>query len=680
MQSGSWRVALLVLSAVACSGSAEDTPGVGGSGGSAGRGGSAGSGGSAGQAGAAGSGGSAGDAGAGGRAGSSSAPDAGAPEPEADAGGGPPVVVGPVDKLDVLFMIDNSISMTDKQSILRVAVPDLVSRLTNPICIDDGGNEFPAAAPGEPCPAGQRREFEPLLDIHIGVVSSSLGDAGANVACPPEGFPTFVPDRIDMAHLLGSLPRGQNSAATPAGFLAWSAGSDASEFSDALGQMVNDVGESGCGFEAQLESWYRFLVDPFPYQGLVRVQCPGSTSTQLNCVQQATSADSRILLDEALLEQRAAFLRPDSMVAVVMLSDENDCSLQIGNQTWVVAAIDDTRPMFRGSSTCAIDPNDKCCFSCPLGPPEGCPADPICAADPANGVLQNRLPADQDGTSLRCFDQKRRFGVDFLYPTQRYVNALSQRALCWNALDLSVEGCSAEDVYANPLYAGGRPSERVFVAGIVGVPWQAIASSVDAAGEPLPAEQLRFQNATELDENDTWSAILGSTGVRWRPATGALPEVLSVPAVPPSLPQMVESSEARPGVLAGNPINGREFDTRDGQAAAPPNDLQYACIFPLPEPRDCTERDPAIDACDCFEGALDRPLCEQVPGSSEPGTTQYWGKAYPAGRHLEVLKGLGPNGIVASICARNTSDQTAADFGYRPAVAALIERIRTQLP
>src|SRR5688572_25250952 len=34
-----------------------------------------------------------------------------------------------VDKIDLLFMIDNSGSMSDKQAILRQAVPDLVNRL-----------------------------------------------------------------------------------------------------------------------------------------------------------------------------------------------------------------------------------------------------------------------------------------------------------------------------------------------------------------------------------------------------------------------------------------------------------------------------------------------------------------------------------------------------------------------
>src|SRR5687767_13961990 len=45
-----------------------------------------------------------------------------------------------VDKADLLFMIDNSISMADNQDILAKAVPVLVQRLVDPICTDDQGN------------------------------------------------------------------------------------------------------------------------------------------------------------------------------------------------------------------------------------------------------------------------------------------------------------------------------------------------------------------------------------------------------------------------------------------------------------------------------------------------------------------------------------------------------------
>ncbi len=45
----------------------------------------------------------------------------------------PPIIV---EKVDLLFAIDNSASMGDKQGLLATAVPVLVSRLLNPNCVD----------------------------------------------------------------------------------------------------------------------------------------------------------------------------------------------------------------------------------------------------------------------------------------------------------------------------------------------------------------------------------------------------------------------------------------------------------------------------------------------------------------------------------------------------------------
>lgn len=202
-------------------------------------------------------------------------------------------------KLDLLFMVDNSIGMASPEGVLRRSVTDLLARLVNPICVDELGNSFPAPLPGRDCAQGQRRQFAPITDLHLGFVSSSLGDVGANVACPTQGFPRFVPDRVDMAHLIGSLPRGQGSGANAQGFLEWQSGQAGfAQLGANAERMLDSVGENGCGWEGSLESWYRFLIDPYPYQGLTRVVCPGSLSTATNCVQPATGPDARILLDE----------------------------------------------------------------------------------------------------------------------------------------------------------------------------------------------------------------------------------------------------------------------------------------------------------------------------------------------------------------------------------------------
>jgi hypothetical protein len=580
-----------------------------------------------------------------------------------------------VSKIDLLLMIDNSASMSDKQAILRRAVPDLVGRLVNPVCIDAAGNRGATPPPGAACPAGQSREFNAIEDINVGIISSSLGDAGAESVCAGPGAREMVPDGLDLAHLMGSLARGRQAGANPQGFLEWRAGTtDPQAFSESFERLVASVGENGCGWEASLESWYRFLVDPFPYRELVRVRCPSSDSEELNCVQPATDAAGRLLRDETLLEQRRAFLRPDSLVAVIMLSDENDCSIQVGGSSWLVA--DPSRRMYRGSSACDADPNAKCCYRCGGSVPEGCAADPICTSDTAEDAVDHRLPRQDDGSNLRCFEQKRRFGVDLLYPTARYVNALTQRELCWNAPDLSLDGCAADDRVVNPLYAEGRDPALVFLGGIVGVPWQNIASDVDGNSRALsdPTTQLRFKTFEQLNADDTWSKILGSPGASWQPASVGRPERAAVPRVLPENPLMIESQFPRPGVESGNVINGRDYDTGQGRAMGVPNDLQYACIFPLPTPRVCSTAD-----CDCSSGAFDRPLCEQRPGEGNPGTTQYWSKAYPGLRQLQVLRDFGKNSIVASICARNVDVEARPDFGYRPAVDAIVDRLKERL-
>ena len=65
--------------------------------------------------------------------------------------------------------------------------------------------------------------------------------------------------------------------------------------------------------------------------------------------------------DETLLAQRKAFLRPDSLVAIVMLSDENDCSIRDDSVGWFVGS---QNRMPLSTSVCASNPNDPCCRSC----------------------------------------------------------------------------------------------------------------------------------------------------------------------------------------------------------------------------------------------------------------------------------------------------------------------------
>jgi hypothetical protein len=148
---------------------------------------------------------------------------------------------------------------------------------------------------------------------------------------------------------------------------------------------------------------------------------------------------------------------------------------------------------------------------------------------------------------------------------------------------------------------------------------------------------------------------------------------------------MIESIVPRPGLpppsAAANadPVNGHEWDP--SKANPMPNaDLQYACTFPLAPVKLCTE---GVD-CDCFfppggsPSAAGNPLCQDRTTGAY-SNIQSGGKAYPGLRELEVLKGIGDQAIVGSICPANVSNRTAPDYGYRPAVAAILNRIRNPL-
>ena len=565
-----------------------------------------------------------------------------------------------IDKIDLLFMIDNSASMSDKQEILKDAVPVLLTRLVSPICVDGLGRPTGVnALPNGQCMDNRGSpEFNPIADIHIGIVSSSLGAHGGSQCS--EAKPPLV-NVDDRAHLIGSMRPAQFPSAKTwnnSGFLAWDSSgqanlppgtSDPEALVDSFQDMIGAIDEHGCGFEASLESWYRFLVDPEPPASVTRVGNFTVRSSKLT-VNADGSLGPCMGCDDELLAQRKSFLRPDSLLAIVMLSDENDCSIRDDSLGWLVGSVNRLKA---GTSPCASNPNDPCCRNCDLketnGPPTGCRAlteDPAC---------KTPLDVVNDSQSLRCYDQRHRFGIDLLYETSRYVDALTKTTLPLQ----SAPGTFVK----NPLFTGAasgrgpRDPSLVYLAGIVGVPWQ------DIADEPsLTGPGLTYLTAKQLTESGRWAALLGDPN--------------AIPPLPPSDPFMIETPAVRSGTntIAGvsispatstnpheNAINGHE------QNLPKRDDLQYACTFPLKTPKTCSTE----------EIAANSPLCQNG--------AQIAAKAYPGTRELRVLQGLGDNAIVASICPKviNAADpeKPSADpnYGYNPAVSAILARLKVGL-
>lgn len=504
-----------------------------------------------------------------------------------------------VDAVDVLLVVDGSGSMADKQVFLAQSFRPFLERLRSPRCIDGAGDAVDAqpATPTDPCPAGSVREYTPDVTVHVGVVSSSLGTGGSPLCAP-------TPERLndDAGRLVARSP-GSTTNDIPTyrnlGFFAWDpAGrlapvpgdADFEQFAGNVEDAIRGVGEIGCGFEMPLEAMFRFLAEPHP------VEDDGDDA------------------DDVLLAQRAAFLRPDSVLSVILLSDENDASIR-PEMLPLAASTPGETPMPRPRAECAANPADACCVSCIEPVPAGCSGDGGCAAPGDQSDSGNYWDTPVDGSPdensifLRTWDSKRRFGIEFMHPIGRYVGALTSPTV--------IDSLGAE--VPNPVFADGRPAHRVHYTAIVGVPWQLLTV--------VPGEMSEgFQSPSQMRDRGTWDVIAGDPAAY----------------VPATDPHMIESPLPRPGIVAypGNidPINGGERDTGY-------QDLQYACIFDLPasSTRDCAD---PMNGCDCAAGTIDNPLCD----AGDP-MLQIRAKAYPGLRQLAVAEALADQGRVVPMCA-----------------------------
>lgn len=495
-----------------------------------------------------------------------------------------------LDRVDLLLVVDDSRSMYEKQQVLADSIRRVVTDLVNPPCVDENGvpidvNEQPLDGQEE-CPSGSERIALPVVDLHIGVISSSLGDLAGNVCEETSAGPN---GGSDGAHLMFSDRQGGDIGTYQGfGYLAWDPNGELSPPGESnvetliarTTELVIGVGEIGCGYEMPLEAAIRFLADPAPYAD-IEIDENGEAVP--------------VGLDQALLDQRAAFLRSDSIVSVVLLTDENDCSVAPQNSQFIF----DRQTMSAPTLACATDPHSVCCLPC------GAPAPETCTTSESScpGV---DLASSEDPLELRCFDQKRRYGFDFMYPIARYENALSATTIDPTAIDWAATQGGVE----NPLFIGDREPGHVIFTTITGVPWQDVALD---PGDP----SSRVKSPEEMELDGTWDHIVGDG------------------ASPPTDPFMVESVSARRGVnpftgedVAGpNTINGGERAAGAGNV-----NLQYACLFslaqPLPE--------------GCANLAEGDPRCI--------GATMVAEAAYPGRRQLELARALGDRAVVGSIC------------------------------
>jgi hypothetical protein len=686
-----------------------------------------------------------------------------------------------IGKVDLLFDIDNSASMGDKQAFLELAIPDLINRLLNPNCLTQAKMIAGASSQGS-CAAypGSVLEFPPTTDMHIGIISSSLGARGVNGAgavCGAaegttgpfaDGQPALnrhVDDRGELLNRAAGMPNPAEDETTLAdvgaeNFLDWfpnvaaNTGKMASSVSPALtpvanvlmfagslgkdgtlegdfGLLVAGVHAYGCGIESQLETWYRFLIQPDPYDSI-------ELRSQL-----ATWSG----VDGTIIRQRHDFLRPDSVVVIVDLSDENDSEIDVrsvGGSGYLFLDTTFTPP--RATSACASNPDSPQCVSCLTA---GTSEDPGCKI---GGGVYSSSNDWGNYVNLRHVHMPQKYGFSAQFPLQRYVLGLTSPKVPDRDHEYpsgaagyqgGTQGDPADLNCQNPLFArtlpdgadltastlcntaggaGRRSPDQVFYAHIGGVPHQLLQARVgvdkDSNGNvicPTGTNQADCPQKDTLTVSD-WTKILGrgsATGGDPYDYTGIDPHMIEAFEIGRTGSSYVDGSDqtiphaipaAYPKGGGPDPISGGDWatDVNMPRPESLPVDLEYACIFRLTRPRDCSLAEDPVDsyACACdavgLTGTQVSPVCGlQNPdapysacsaigscSSSNDYVMQYYAKAYPTIRELQLAQMVGAQGVISSLCPIHVEDGSGGNdpvFGYRPAINAILDRVRVAL-
>ena len=218
------------------------------------------------------------------------------------------ILVSPEREVDILFMIDNSPSMDPKQQRLADNFPKMIQALLQ-IPDGSGGTSLP--------------------DVHIGVISSNMG-AGSDGSCQtrvlgdrgllygndpnnplasvaPGADPTLGGHPDPNGCGLHSGQRWISDIANPNG--TGRIRNYDGNIQDVFSCLATHVGTAGCGFEHQLQS--------------VRVA--------LNADYPNNPNDPKNEPPNTINPENIGFVRPKGYLAVVLITDEDDCSADPGD-------------------------------------------------------------------------------------------------------------------------------------------------------------------------------------------------------------------------------------------------------------------------------------------------------------------------------------------------------------
>jgi len=197
--------------------------------------------------------------------------------------------------------------MGSEQAALKAAFPRLLEVLTTGRRFDGDPDPFPAAE-----------------DIHVGVVSTDMGIPGVNFGtgtnCLPDGG-----DDGRLQH----IPHGDNCDGSYPSFLSYSENeTDRAKFANDFA-CIAAIGTGGCGFEQQLEAPLKALWPASFFDAKGNVVTPNPITFLATTPQGMFGRGDQ----PAAQGGNLGFLRNDpvgglSMLAIVVVTDEEDCSVK----------------------------------------------------------------------------------------------------------------------------------------------------------------------------------------------------------------------------------------------------------------------------------------------------------------------------------------------------------------
>jgi hypothetical protein len=235
-----------------------------------------------------------------------------------------------LDKVDLLVVVDNSNSMAANQANLMAQLGPMIDELVAPRCRSVAN----PTAPLHVCDSSNPDDVPssaPVRDLHVGVISSDLGTAGYQVC--NRNVPGDVGDDGLLnpirygAAMQSHLPWAAGSGA-PSDFRPASCGMDAMRFPSFITFCSNEA-DASCDVAGQSASTRdpRLFSDWFKCNAGLFINGCGLEQPLEAAWRALVHHDARSTAGNTA--RNAGFLRDDALLAVIVLSDEEDGSTRV---------------------------------------------------------------------------------------------------------------------------------------------------------------------------------------------------------------------------------------------------------------------------------------------------------------------------------------------------------------